>query len=63
MPGVQDPSLKAEIEKPVTLTYEELLIACQNIGWDLSCGRCASEFFTGTAPYPHDPECKTTRTW
>lgn len=29
------------------LTYEQIQVACKNIGHDLSCGACAAIFFTG----------------
>ena len=41
----------------------DLVEACKNIGFDLSCGRCASQFFTGSAPYEHDVECKTVKSY
>lgn len=30
-----------------SLTYEELVVACANIGYDLTCGACAARFYTG----------------
>jgi hypothetical protein len=33
---------------PGGLTFEQLEQACKNIGYDLSCGGCASIFYTGT---------------
>jgi len=42
-----------------TLTTEETIVACKNIGFDLTCGACASLFYTGTSPYQHDAACKT----
>lgn len=41
------------------LTHEQLVIACRNIGYDLTCGQCASVFYTGIGIYPHDSTCKT----
>lgn len=41
------------------LTHEQLVVACANIGYDLTCGQCASVFYTGTGIYPHDETCKT----
>lgn len=38
-------------------TYEEVLRACKNIGYDLSCDSCAAKFFTGYAGYPHEVGC------
>ena len=45
---------------PPVLSYEELVRACKNIGFDLSCGRCAGIFFTGVASEAHDERCFTT---
>jgi len=43
-------------------TENEMETACQNIGTDITCGRCASEFFTGThRNEPHDSHCQSTR--
>lgn len=39
------------------LTYEQLVIACSNIGYDLTCGACASLFYTGYGVYPHTSSC------
>ncbi len=41
------------------LTHEELVVACRNIGYDLTCGQCASVFYTGAGTYPHDDTCGT----
>ncbi len=30
------------------LTHEELVVACRNIGFDLTCGACAGQFYTGS---------------
>lgn len=35
---------------------ERLAKACANVGIDLNCGACASQFFTGGSQYSHD--CK-----
>jgi len=45
--------------KEGSLTYEQLVEACRNFGIDITCGRCAAQFFTGTAPYEHDATCRT----
>jgi len=29
------------------LTWDELIVACRNIGYDLTCGACAGLFYTG----------------
>lgn len=34
--------------QPEALTYEEMKVACLNIGVDLDCGACASLFYTGS---------------
>ena len=39
---------KAKVQ-PGGLTHDELVVACKNIGWDLTCGSCASVFFTGAS--------------
>ncbi len=50
------------------LAEEQLVVACRNIGFDLTCGACAMLFYTGytgpTARYDmmppdHSPTCKT----
>ncbi len=41
------------------LTDEQAIQACRNIGFDLTCGACAEQFFTGSAMHKHDPGCKT----
>ncbi len=41
------------------LTAEELIIACKNIGFDLTCGRCAELFYTGVQRGPCEPGCGT----
>ena len=46
-------------------SYEELVKACKNIGFDITCGCCAGAFFTGpdmcdrTTRTDHDPTCTT----
>src|SRR5579884_716045 len=49
--------------RPKALTYEQLIQACKNIGFDLTCGACAALFFTGESvgvvPYEHDKTCTT----
>lgn len=44
-----------------TLTHAELLVACKNIGYDLSCGACAAVFYTGIG-LPHDKHTCTQST-
>jgi len=41
------------------LTHEQLKQACRNIGYDLTCGACASLFYTGMNTYEHDSSCST----
>ena len=41
------------------LTAEELIVACKNIGFDLTCGRCAELFYTGVQRGPCEPGCGT----
>lgn len=37
-------------------TFEELRLACLNVGVDLDCPACASIFYTGGTNVPHDCE-------
>lgn len=39
------------------LTFDEVVRALKNIGYDLTCGQCAAVFYTGSGTYPHDPTC------
>ncbi len=41
------------------LSFDEMVVACRNIGFDLTCGRCASVFYTGMAFEPHCDTCAT----
>lgn len=42
------------------LTHEELIVACKNIGHDLTCGACAGVFFSGsTFIQEHSASCFT----
>lgn len=44
------------------LTHDELIAACKNIGFDLSCGACACVFFTGHGGvYEHEAGCFTAK--
>lgn len=43
----------------VTLTADEIESACKNIGYDMSCGRCAEVFYTGATMAQHKPDCAT----
>lgn len=49
---------------PGGLTSEELVVACKNIGFDLSCGACAGVFYTGSGMGAHtcDENQRTPRT-
>lgn len=44
-------------KKGGSLTFEEIAIACRNVGINLECGGCASAFFTGYVGDPHDENC------
>lgn len=39
------------------LNHEQLTQACKNIGFDLACGACAEQFFTGSKMHDHDESC------
>lgn len=41
------------------LTHEELVAACKNIGYDLTCGACAAIFYTGVGLPGDVHTCKT----
>lgn len=41
------------------LTDEELVVACANVGVDLTCGACAGVFYTGAGLGPHTCGPKT----
>jgi hypothetical protein len=41
------------------LNNEQLTQACKNIGFDLTCGACAEQFFTGSRMHDHDKSCST----
>lgn len=44
------------------LSADDLVKACANVGVDLTCGACASVFYTGAAlGTPHDDGCKSAR--
>ena len=46
--------------KNCKLTFGELIRACKNIGFDLTCDRCATIFFMGLCgSLSHDLNCKT----
>lgn len=44
------------------LSFPEMAMALKNIGFDLTCGQCASRFYTGsgTNNFDHDATCHTT---
>jgi hypothetical protein len=48
-------------DRSCNLTNDQLTAACKNIGWDLTCGGCAGQFFTGGAWNACDPTCATVR--
>lgn len=35
------------------LTYDQIVVACRNVGVDLRCGACAGVFYTGVTLAPH----------
>ena len=41
------------------LTLELIVARLRNLGYDLTCGRCAEIFYTGGTSAPHDPNCQT----
>ena len=41
------------------LTHANLVVACRNIGFDLTCGACAALFYTGFGGEEHEPTCNT----
>lgn len=41
------------------LEFEQAVVACKNIGYDLTCSRCAEVFYTGATTSPHDGHCST----
>lgn len=43
------------------MTHEALTTALRNIGYDITCGECASIFFTGTGGNAHEESCATVR--
>jgi hypothetical protein len=60
-----DKRTRAEIAKlrddiaEASMTDSELIVACKNIGFDLTCGACAELFYTGTQMSAHDKNCAT----
>ena len=44
-----------------SLSNEEIVQACKNIGYDMSCGACASVFYTSYGPYEHTCVTKETK--
>lgn len=44
-----------------SLTQLEAILAARNVGVDITCGECASHFYTGHSSAPHDQTCKTER--
>ena len=41
------------------LKFNQIVAACKNIGYDLTCGQCAAVFYTGFGNYPHAENCAT----
>jgi hypothetical protein len=53
---------KANEKRPGDLHFSELVAACKNIGFDLTCGQCAQLFYTGhrrEGQAGHDDTCTT----
>ena len=44
----------------MSLTDEQLVVACRNIGYDLTCGACAAVFYTGTGMITDEHTCSGT---
>ena len=44
---------RAPVNMASGLTDAELVIACRNIGFDLTCGACAGRFYTGASLGDH----------
>lgn len=36
-----------------SLTHDQMVAACRNIGFDLTCGACSGQFFTGSGMGEH----------
>lgn len=53
-----------EGERRLMMSYDDMVRACTNIGYDLKCGACAAIFFTGIGlpKDRHDDRCKSTHT-
>ncbi len=45
--------LVATCDESVSLSHDELVAACANVGVDLSCGACAAIFYTSVALVAH----------
>lgn len=39
------------------LTHKEIIVACRNVGIDLTCPACANYFYTGINDTPHADNC------
>jgi hypothetical protein len=55
-----------EEKRPGDLNFRELVQACKNIGFDLTCGQCAQVFYTGHQRFgnqKHDETCSTNKVW
>lgn len=46
---------------PAILSEADLLIACRNIGYDLRCGACAEQFYTGHRGHACSAWCESKR--
>lgn len=56
---IVDRLAKALVGGIAGLTYAECEAAARNWGIDLTCGECASIFYTGHSSASHDVGCKT----
>lgn len=51
---------KRGVRRGGELTFDEMVAACRNIGFDLTCGACAGVFYTGySMGEAHDLHCGT----
>jgi hypothetical protein len=57
--GLYAPELIRRFRDGSRLEFSKLVQACKNIGFDLTCGRCAEIFFTGSAISQHDDTCES----
>ena len=46
---------------PSDFNAEMLIACCKNIGFDITCGACAEQFFCGSSSVEHEVRCTTER--